>query len=186
MQKERLDNKQRCLSYNGLCKLLPIWKKEHSFLADAPSQTLQQTLKSLSRALSESFDPANTKESPVFKRKYKNRECFHYPQGFKISNTRIFLPKIGWVGFRKSRHIKGKPKNVTVFKEIDHWYISIETESKIDDQGHPSTMAVGADLGIKKMIALSDGAYIPSINVFRSEQQKFRRSKKNGDTTNHF
>ena len=30
-------------------------------------------------------------------------------------------------------------------------YISIQTESKIDDPVHPSTKAVGIDLGIKKM-----------------------------------
>jgi transposase len=29
-------------------------------------------------------------------------------------------------------------------------YISIQTESKIDDPVHPSTKAVGIDLGIKK------------------------------------
>jgi putative transposase len=79
---------------------------------------------------------------------------------------------MGWVGFRKSRHIKGKPKNVTVFKEIDHWYISIQTEIKVDDLKHPSTKAVGIDLGIRKMIALSDGTCIPPINAFQSAQKK--------------
>jgi putative transposase len=119
-------------------------------MADPPSQALQQTLKSLSRSLSESFDPSNPKEFPVFKRKYKSGESSSYPQGFEISNNHIFLPKVGWVGFRKSRHIKGNSKNVTVFKEIDHWYISIQTESKIDDPVHPSTKAVGIDLCIKE------------------------------------
>jgi len=57
-------------------------------------------------------------------------------------------------GLSKRRHIKGKPKNVTVFKEIDHWYISIQTQIKINDRVHPSIKAVGVDLDIKKMIAL--------------------------------
>jgi putative transposase len=54
-------------------------------------------------------------------------------------------------------------------------YISIQTESKIDDPVHPSTKAVDIDLGIKKMIALSDGTFIPPINVFQSAQQKLAR-----------
>ena len=176
LQKERLNNKQRCLSYSRLCNLLPSWKKEHAFLADAPSQALQQTLKDLSRALSEAFDKSNPKKFPVFKKRDKSRESFRYPQGFEIANSRIFLPKIGWVGFRKSRHIKGRPKNVTVFCEIDHWYVSIQTEIKISKEPvHPSTKAVGIDLGIKKMITLSGGEYIPPINAFQSAQQKLAR-----------
>ena len=130
---------------------------------------------SLSKALSESFDKKNPKQFPVFKRKFKSRESFRYPQGFKISNKSVFLPKIGWVGFRKSRHIKGKPKNVTVFKEIDHWYIAIQTEIKVDDLKHPSVNATGVDLGIKKMITLSDGTYIPPVNAFQSAQSKLSR-----------
>jgi putative transposase len=80
------------------------------------------------------------------------------------------------MGFRKSRHIKGKPNNVTVFCEIDHWYVSIQTEIKVSKEPvYPSTNAVEIDLGIKKMIALSDGAYIPPINAFQSAQQKLGR-----------
>ena len=56
LQKERLSNKQGCLSYSKLCTLLPVWNKEHQFLSDAPSQTLQQTLKALSNAINEAFD----------------------------------------------------------------------------------------------------------------------------------
>jgi len=92
MQKERLDRKQGRLSYSRQCKLLPDWKKEHPLLSDAHSQALQQTLKSLAGSLSETFDPSNPKEFPMFKRKYKSRESFRYPQGFEISNSRIFLP----------------------------------------------------------------------------------------------
>ena len=42
LQKERLDDKQSCLSYNKLANMLPVWKKEHPFLAEAPSQTLRR------------------------------------------------------------------------------------------------------------------------------------------------
>ena len=56
LQKGRLDDKQSCLSYNKLANMLPAWKKEHPFLADAPSQALQQTLKALDKAIKEAFD----------------------------------------------------------------------------------------------------------------------------------
>jgi putative transposase len=69
LQKDRLSNKRSCLSYSKLCTLLPVWKKEHSFLADAPSQTLQQTLKALSNAINEAFETGNSKRFPVFKKR---------------------------------------------------------------------------------------------------------------------
>ena len=85
------------------------------------------------------------------------------------------MPKIEWISFRKSQHIKGKPKNVTVSREIDHWYISIQTETKVTDPVHPSVNAVWIDLGVKKMVALSDGNYIESINAFMKAQKKLAR-----------
>jgi putative transposase len=175
LQKERLDDKQSCLSYNKLANMLPAWKKEHPFLADAPSQALQQTLKALDKAIKEAFDKANPKQFPVFKKRSQCKDSFRYPQGFEISNNRIFLPKIGWVGFRKSQYIKGKSKNVIVSREIDHWYVSIQTETKVTDPVHPSVKAVGIDLVVKKMVALSDGTHIEPINAFMNAQKKLAK-----------
>jgi len=175
LQKERLEDKQSCLSYNKLANMLPAWKKEYPFLAEAPSQTLQQTLKALDRAIKEAFDKTNPKKFPVFKKKYKSKDSFKYPQGFEISNSRVFLPKIGWVGFRRSQYIKGKPKNITVSREIDHWYISIQTEQRVSEAVHPSKKATGIDLGINKMVALSDGTYILPINAYMQEQHKLAK-----------
>jgi hypothetical protein len=36
MQKDRLEDKKSCLTYNKLAGLLVIWGKEHPFLAEAP------------------------------------------------------------------------------------------------------------------------------------------------------
>jgi putative transposase len=57
IQKGRLEAGQRFLSYSELCALLPRWKREEGteWLKEAPSQTLQQGLKDLTRSLKESF-----------------------------------------------------------------------------------------------------------------------------------
>jgi putative transposase len=92
-------------------------------LKEVPSQTLQQRLMDLDRAIRDAFDKSNPKKFPVFKKKFRSRESFRYPQGFKIENRRIFLPKFGWARFFKSREIEGTPKNVTVSLRGDHWHI---------------------------------------------------------------
>ena len=46
-------------------------------------------------------------------------------------NSRIFLPKLGWMRYRNSRQVTGVVKNVTVSQSCGKWYISIQTESEV-------------------------------------------------------
>ncbi len=78
----------------------------------------------------------------------------------------VFLPKVGWLGFRKSRQIEGSPRNLTVSRRGDHWFISIQTEKEIDDPVHPSTSAVGIDPGVARFATLSDGTVFEPLNSF--------------------
>lgn len=109
LQKERLDAGERVLRYVEVAKLLTGWKMEEgtAFLAEAPVHALQQTLKFLDQALREAFNKKNPKRFPVFKKKGLAVDSFRHPDGFKLDNDRIYLPKIGWVGFIKSREIRG-------------------------------------------------------------------------------
>ncbi len=86
----------------------------------------------LDKALKEAFDKNNPKEFPRFKKKGL-KDSFRYPQGFKIEeqNKRVFLPKIGWVKYRKSQNIIGSPKNMTISKKGDHWFVPIQTEIEV-------------------------------------------------------
>src|SRR5512139_2530456 len=83
LQKERLDQGERCLPYNKLALLLPEWKAEFTFLKEVHSQAIQQTLMNLDRALKDAFDKKSPKRFPTFKRKGASCDSFRYPQGFK-------------------------------------------------------------------------------------------------------
>jgi len=91
---------------------LTDWKEqaEFEYLNLSPSQTLQQATKDLAAAYEKFFK--KTASFPQFKKKGKCAESFRFPQGFKIEeqNNRMFLPKLGWVRYRKSRAIIGTPK----------------------------------------------------------------------------
>ena len=178
LQKERLDNKESCLSYNQVAGILVGWKKESafSFLNKCHSQPLQQKLKDLDKALREAFDKKNPKGFPQFKKKGQ-RDSFRYPQGFKLDeqNSRIFLPKIGWVRYRRSRHIVGKPKNVTVSRRGDHWFLSIQTEREVEQPIHPSSSVIGGDLGIARFLTLSTGEFFLPLNSFRGLEKRLAK-----------
>ena len=158
---------------------LTLWKKseEYGFLKDPPSQALQQKLRDLEKAFKDAFDKKQPlKRIPKFKRKGMS-DTLRYPQGFKLDerNRRVFLPKIGWVGYRKSRLIKGTPKNITLSRKGKHWYISIQTEYEKEIPLPPSNSIVGIDMGIKRFATLSNGEVFKPLNSFAKLKAKLKR-----------
>lgn len=176
----RLEEKQPMMWYQELSFWLKFWKNtdEHSFLKDCHSQVLQQTLKNLEKAFKDAFDKKQkNKKLPNFKRKFRS-DSFRYPQGFKFDNRRIFLPKVGWVAYHKSREIEGKPKNVTVKREADGWYFSVQTELEVEDPQHASLSMVGIDLGVSRFATLSNGEYIEPLNALKKERIKLAKAQR--------
>ena len=85
--------------------------------------------------------------------------------GFKLDDKRIFFPKIGWVSFRKSREIKGIAKNVTISRQGEHWFVSIQVEIEVPKPIHPSSSIIGVDMGVKRLFTLSNGVFEEPISV---------------------
>ena len=171
LQKESYtaDNKA-IFSYVGLANLLPAWKEEIPWLSDSPSQVLQQALKNLERAYKNFF--AKRANFPRFKKKGVG-DSFRYPQGFKLDqgNSRIFLPKLGWLRYRNSRDMLGTAKNITVSSNGSKWFVSIQTDRDIE-QPFPHGEAIGIDLGIARFATMSDGNYIEPLNSFKKHMQR--------------
>uniref|UniRef100_UPI000A80BB83 RNA-guided endonuclease InsQ/TnpB family protein n=1 Tax=Azotobacter vinelandii TaxID=354 RepID=UPI000A80BB83 len=130
-QKERYEQGESRLGYAGLCKRLTEWRHdpETAWLADAPVHPLQQALKDLERAYANFF--AQRADFPRFKKKGR-RDSFRYPDPKQIKldqeNSRLFLPKLGWLRYRNSRNVSGMVKNVTVSQCCGKWFVSIQTE----------------------------------------------------------
>lgn len=173
LEKEAYEKDNKRNGFSKLCAILGIWKKEDetAFLGEAHSQILQQTLKDLDRAYVNFFQ--KRADFPRFKRKGVH-DAFRYPQGFKLDedNARIFLPKIGWVRYHKSRGTEGTPKQVTVSLSAGKWYVSIQTEREVGCQQHTSQSAIGIDMGIASFATFSDGNNLQPLNSFREHEKK--------------
>lgn len=182
MQKERLERGEPCLTYVEMAALLTEWRnsEEHAFLGESPVHPQQQTLKALEKALKEAFDKGNPKQFPKFKKKGRNQDSFRYPdpKQFKLDGDRVFLPKIGWVRFYKSREIEGTPKNVTVSRRGKHWFFSVQVEIEVPEPVHPSTSTIGIDVGVKRFATLSDGTFIEPRASFRKLEKKLAREQR--------
>ena len=77
---------------------------------------------------------------PRFKKKGRSRDSFRYPDPKQIkldqANSRLFLPKLGWLRYRNSRDVLGTVKNVTVSQSGGKWFVSIQTEREVEIPVH--------------------------------------------------
>jgi putative transposase len=179
LQKERYERGEKKLGYAGLCKLLTEWRNsaETAWLAEAPIHPLQQKLKDLERAYSNFF--AKRADFPKFKKKGQG-DSFRYPDPKQIKldqgNSRIFLPKLGWMRYRNSRKVLGAVKNVTVSANGGKWFVSIQTEREVE-QAIPQGGAVGIDMGIARFATLSDGTFYAPLNSFKRHEVALRKAQ---------
>lgn len=154
------------------------------WLKDVHSQVLQQALKNLDTAFQNFFQNVKKSKKPGFPRfKCKGvRDSFRYPQGVKVEEDNVYLPKIGWVRLRKSREIEGMIKQTTVLREGEHWYVAFSTEKEIPDPKLApirEEKAVGIDVGLKTFATLASGShnkstYIPNPRFFTQYLPRLR------------
>ncbi len=179
LQKERHEQGQKKLGYAGLCQLLTAWRHsaDTAWLADAPVHPLQQALQDLERAYSHFF--AQRAGFPKFKKKGRS-DSFRYPDPKQIqldqANSRICLPKLGWLRYRNSRDVVGKVKSVTVSKHAGRWFVSIQTEREVE-QPKPKGGVVGIDVGIARLATLSDGTFYAPLNSFKRHEARLRKAQ---------
>lgn len=160
-------------------------QEEYNWLKDVHSQTLQMSLRNLDNAFTNFFKKKS--KFPKFKKK-NNNQSFQYPQGIKINEGKVFLPKIGWVNYDNHRNILGEIKTVTVSKTpTGKYFVSILCDTKLltpNKKPININTSVGVDLGIKNFAILSNGKIFENqkyltnkLKQLRKEQRKLQRCK---------
>ena len=167
------------VGFAAQCAEVAKLKEDLPWLAEAPSQVLQQSLKDLDQAFKHFF--AGVADYPTFQKKGQ-RDSFRFPQGFEVdeANYRIKLPKIGWVRYRQgrgksARKLKGEVRSITVSRDGDHWFSSILCKQEVAAPPAIHGFAVGADLGVAKAIALSTGEVLEVLGMTKAEQKKLAK-----------
>jgi putative transposase len=178
MQKERVERGDKKFGYAGLYKQLTSWRNgaETPWLKDSPIHPLQRTLKDLERAYSNFF--AERAAFPRFKKKGQ-RESFRFPDPKQIKleqgNSRIFLPKLGWLRYRNSREVLGEVRNATLSSSCGKWYVSIQTAREVAEPVPQASGSIGIDMGIARFVTFRDGSHLPALNSFRKHEARLRR-----------
>ena len=87
------------------------------------------------------------------------------------------MPKIGTVGYRKSRSIIGKPKNITVSREGLKWFVSIQTEFEIEPKRMINS-EIGIDMGVKKFVTFSNRTFVEPVNSLKNNLKQLAKLQK--------
>ncbi|WP_424100477.1 RNA-guided endonuclease InsQ/TnpB family protein [Moorena producens] len=168
-------------AYEAHSSNLPILKKERPWYKIIHSTVLQQTLRQLDVAFSKFFKGETGYPKP--KRRSRFRSFKYAPGQVKLDGNKIYLPGIGWMGFYNSRPIPEgfTLKSVTVRKKARGWFVSLQIEDKsvpttlVKDKSEINPIKVkGCDLGIKKLVSISDGTTIANP----AKQEFFKRRER--------
>ncbi|OMG75399.1 RNA-guided endonuclease InsQ/TnpB family protein [Burkholderia ubonensis] len=181
LQKENYDAGGKFIGYVAMAKHLTAWRNgpQTPWLKDSPVHTLQHALKDMERAYKNFF--AKRAAFPKFKKKGQ-RDSFRYPDPKQIkldqANSRIFLPKLGWLRYRNSRDVLGAVRNATVSQSGGKWFVSIQTEREVEQPIPQGTSAIGIDVGIARFATMSDGTYFAALNSFKRHETRLRRAQR--------
>lgn len=164
-------------------KLLPGMKAEQPFLKEVDSTALQAANDDLAAAYKAFFEKKG--KHPTFHKKGHNDSYTTKAASLKLDGCRVFLPKLGYVKFAKSREVEGRIKRATVSRHPSgRYYVSILCEVEIAPLP-VSPSACGVDMGYRKLVTLDDGtafdnpkALHTALKKLAREQQKLSRRTK--------
>lgn len=155
-----------------LNNLLPLLKKECSFLKRADATSLQVVNKNLTLAYKAFFN--KSRKAPRFKSKRYLKQSYTTKSKSLtiIDKKHIFIPKLGVVRCRATKSIPTKILSGTVKKTASNqYYIVLIVES--DKQPISKTNhSVGLDLGVSDLMITSDGIKIPTIRFDKELSEK--------------
>jgi putative transposase len=184
IKREAWKNKQINISSYDLMKQLTEIK-DYDWIADVPSQSLQNSIERLDRSYKNFFRTFKTGGSfPKFKSK-RNYNSILFKQGDLdrkhplielISKNTIKLPKIGKINFFKDKSpIIGKIKTVTIIKEPTGFLICIVCDEVSKNISNPNeSQVVGIDMGVANFCVDSNGNLIENPRHFKKYEAKLR------------
>ena len=163
------------LNKYDLIKELTNVKKVAGFewIKQVNSQVLQQVIIRLDKAFKNFYSGAGY---PKFAKQdfYKS---FTIPQHIKHINGKFKVSKLGLLNYFKNQELKGEIKQATIIKEVEGWYICVMTKQEkeiVPINIVNENQVIGVDMGISKVITLSNGTQIDNPRHLNKYQSKLR------------
>ncbi|MER6129175.1 RNA-guided endonuclease TnpB family protein [Streptomyces sp. NPDC001795] len=175
--------RQQRVNYNQTSAMLTAWKKteELAYLNEVSSVPLQQALRHLQTAFANFF--AKRAKYPRLKSKRKSRASAEYTSSaFRFRDGRLHLAKMAEpldiVWSRRLPH-GATPTTVTVSRDgAGRWYVSLLCEDPSVKPLATADTAVGIDVGLDHLLALSTGEKIANPRHERCDRERLARAQR--------
>ena len=183
-RKRRYEESKETIGYYECCKEMVKLKhaSETEWLCEPDKNALQQVLRDLDEAYKNFFRSCkngNAVGYPKFKSKHDGNRSYRTVgcnKAIEIFNRSIKLPKLGKVKCRVSREVKGRILNATISQSPSgKYFVSICCTGVELPQLPKTEQNIGIDLGVKKIITLSDGTKIENPKYFHKSERRLAR-----------
>lgn len=116
---------------------------------------------------------------PRFKSKKRTRPSFYIANDkFVLDEHWVRIPKCGWVNMAETLRFDGKIMGARVCQDGLNWFISIRVEITVDTAYWNDFDPTGIDVGISKLMTLSDGNVAENQRTTLVHQRQLRRLNK--------
>ncbi|MDV3278252.1 MAG: transposase [Nitrososphaerales archaeon] len=181
-RKRRWEEKRLSTSYSQQCWIFTAERHADPLLGGLYSQAGQEILKRLDKAFKAFFE--GRARYPRFK-KFSASGSFTYPQAYNgsvkpdVARKRLFLSKVGniKVVFHREMPPSERLKTCTMVREPNgEWYASLmyEDDVQIPEPVKAFTSPLGIDLGLKSLMATTDGVKIPHPQFLRKAERRLK------------
>ncbi len=189
---DKMKNNGYFTAYTNIKDYTSKLKYDAPFLEEIDSIVIRKSLFNLDDAYKKMFKKEGG--HPRFKSKY-NKNSYNTVAIYSsykdkkycnieldLNNKQIKLPKLKWVkirGYRNVQSINGKIKSATISKESNgKYYVSVLYEMPNKNQKTNCSTIVGIDLGIKKLLTLSDGTSYDNNKYLLKYEKRIKRKQK--------
>ena len=192
--------------YSNIKDYVDNTKKDYPFLTEVDSLVIRKSIFSLDDNLKKYYN--NHFGYPKFKSKYSRnsyttsavyreyKDKAYCNIGVYLLNRKIKLPKLKWInirGYRSTKNINGKIVNATISRECNgKYYVSVLIDMiHIKNERIIPRYIVGIDIGIKKLLTLSDGTTFDNNKYLEKYEKRIKRiqrelSRKNKKSNNYY
>lgn len=173
---------------NSLIKLIPGWKEEGPWLAEADAVALQQAVRDLDKAYKNFFRAPGKVGFPRFKSKRSTHQSYRTqcPKGRAtvevVDRRHVKLPKLGIVHAHVSRPVEGRILSATVSRAPSgKFFVSLCVEGGGAEpwavpKGAPEV--TGVDAGIASLAVTSEGEKFANPKAAKQLERKLAREQR--------
>ena len=159
-------------------ELNQLKKTKYPWFYETSKCSPQEALRDLDKAFKNFF--SHRAKYPNFKSRNKGIGSFRLTGSIKVFEDFIQLPRLGKLRLKEKKYIPISSIHIlsaTVSEKASHWYVSVQVEEEIEIPTNTGVPA-GADIGINKLVVVSDGAIYNNPKALRRYERKLKRQQR--------